>query len=175
MRSFERTLRMADRSPRTSDQVSDFTTDQLARHKPTTAAVRFRGLRRFFGWMVDEEIITESPMHKMPMPSVPEEPVPVLTDADLTALLKATSGPGFEQRRDHAMFRLSLDTGVRLSEMAGRTLDAHDVIHVIGKGSHGRAVPFGPKTGTAIDRYLRDRRSTSTRSSRTGGSEARGR
>lgn len=187
LRSFERTLRMANRSPRTlqsyretielfveftddatsfedvtRDQVSEFITDQLDRHKPTTAAVRFRGLRRFFGWMVDEEIIAKSPMHKMPMPSVPEEPVPVLSDDELSALLKVTAGPGFEQRRDHAMFRLFLDTGVRLSEMAGLTLDgvdldAHDVIHVIGKGSRGRAVPFGPKTGTSIDRYLRDR------------------
>jgi site-specific recombinase XerD len=33
----------------------------------------------------------------------------------------------------------------------------HDVVHVRGKGSRGRAVPFGSKTGTALDRYLRDR------------------
>jgi site-specific recombinase XerC len=27
----------------------------------------------------------------------------------------------------------------------------------MGKGSRGRAVPFGSKTGTALDRYLRER------------------
>jgi site-specific recombinase XerC len=36
-------------------------------------------------------------------------------------------------------------------------LDVHDVVHVPGKGSRGRAVPFGSKTGTAVDRYLRER------------------
>lgn len=187
LRSFERGLRQANRAPRTiqsyreaadllaaycagrplveltRDDIGDFIADQLARHKPTSAAVRFRALRRLYNWMVDEEIITVSPMARMSEPHVPEQPVPILTDADLAALLTATAGKAFEQRRDHAMIRLFLDTGVRLGEMAGLAvedvdLDAHDVIHVVGKGSRGRAVPFGAKTGTALDRYLRERR-----------------
>ncbi|MDN5918676.1 MAG: tyrosine-type recombinase/integrase [Pseudonocardia sp.] len=187
LRSFERTLRQANRSPRTiqsyreaaellaaycdgrplveltRDDVGAFIADQLDRHKPTTAAVRFRALRRFYNWAVEEEVLDRSPMARMTEPAVPEQPVPVLTDAELAALLTATAGKGFEQRRDHAMIRLFLDTGVRLGEMAGLALDdvdldAHDVIHVLGKGSRGRAVPFGAKTGTALDRYLRERR-----------------
>lgn len=110
-----------------------------------------------------EEIIDASPMARMSEPHVPEQPVPVLTDAELAALLDATKGKAFEDRRDHAMIRLFLDTGVRLGEMAGIALedvdlDTHDVIHVMGKGSRGRAVPFGAKAGTALDRYLRERR-----------------
>lgn len=101
-------------------------------------------------------------MAKMTQPHVPEQPVPVLPDAELTALLKVTAGKAFEQRRDHAIIRLFIDTGVRLSEMTGLTiddvdLDVHDVIHVVGKGSRPRNVPFGPKAGTALDRYLRER------------------
>ena len=49
-------------------------------------------------------------------------------------------------------------------------LDAHDVIHVIGKGSRGRAIPFGAKTGTALDRYLRERRTQAAPACRTYGS-----
>ena len=187
LRSFERMLRQANRSPRTirsyregaellanfcpaktfteisRDELSDFMTDQLARHKPTTAAVRFRALRRFYNWLVDEEIMEKSPMARMIEPSVPEEPVPILSDAELAVLLKITMGKDFEQRRDHAMLRLFLDCGVRVGEMAGLSLDdvdldTHDVIHVVGKGSRGRAIPFGAKTGTALDRYLRVRR-----------------
>jgi site-specific recombinase XerD len=186
LRAFERMLRAANRSPRTlqsyreavellagfcggrpldevtRDEVTDFITDQLARHKPSSAAVRFRALRRFYNWMVSEEIISASPMARMPEPNVPEQPVPVLSDPEVAALLKTTVGKGFEERRDHAMIRLFLDTGIRVSEMSGLQLDdvdlsAHDVIHVMGKGSRGRAVPFGPKTGTALDRYLRER------------------
>jgi site-specific recombinase XerD len=184
LRSFERALRQANRSPRTlqsyresaellaafcptrrfpnstRDEMSEFVTDQLARHRPTSAAVRFRALRRFYNWLVDEEIMTASPMARMIEPAAPEQPVPILSDAELAALLKATTGKEFEQRRDHAMIRLFLDCGIRVGEMAGLALedvdlDTHDVIHVVGKGSRGRAVPFGAKTGTAPDRYLR--------------------
>jgi site-specific recombinase XerD len=147
----------------TRDEISAFITDQLERHKPTTAAVRFRALRRFYNWMLAEEIIDKSPMARLTQPHVPEQPVPVLSDDELEALLKVTSGKDFEPRRDHAMIRLFLDSGVRVGEMAGLMLDdvdldVHDVVHVVGKGSRGRAVPFGSKTGTALDRYLRVRR-----------------
>ncbi len=186
LRSFERSLRQANRSPRTlqsyresaellaafcngmtfekitREQIGEFIADQLDRHKPTSAAVRFRALRRFYNWLVTEEILDVSPMARMTEPYVPEQPVPVLTDDELAALLAVAAGKGFEQRRDHAILRLFLDTGVRLGEMAGLAvadvdLDTYDVIHVVGKGSRGRAVPFGAKTGTALDRYLRER------------------
>ena len=57
---------------------------------------------------------------------------------------------------------LFIDCGIRLHEMSGLAvadvdLDTYDVVHVVGKGSRGRAVPFGSKTGTALDRYLRER------------------
>jgi site-specific recombinase XerD len=112
--------------------------------------------------LVTEEIVDKSPMAGMSAPSVPDDPVPVLTDAEITALLKVTSGKGFEQRRDHALIRLFLDTGIRLGEMAGLKLvdvdlDVHDAIYVLGKGSRPRAVVFDAKTGTALDRYLRER------------------
>lgn len=186
LRSFDRALRTANRSERTRQsyaealglldthtggtpfeevtrhEVEAFIADQLDKHKPTTAAVRYRALRRFYNWAVDEEIIDRSPMAKMQQPAVPEPETPVLTDAELTRLLKVTSGKGFEQRRDHAIIRVFIDTGMRLGEMAGITLgdvdlDVHDVIHVTGKGDRGRACPIGAKTGTALDRYLRER------------------
>jgi site-specific recombinase XerD len=186
LRSFTRSLRNANRSQRTidsyleaarllvdfrpgvgldamtRDNIDAFMADQLARLRPASAAIRFRALRRFYNWAVDEEIIDVSPMRKMTQPNVPEQPVPIITEPDLLALLKVTSGKGFEQRRDHAIIRLFVDTGIRLNEMTGITvadvdLDTYDVVHVVGKGSRGRSVPFGAKTGTALDRYLRDR------------------
>lgn len=69
--------------------------------------------------------------------------------------------PKFDDRRDTAIVRLFLDTGMRLSEMAGLTLsdidlDA-DVALVLGKGRRPRTCPFGDKTAQAIERYLRER------------------
>ena len=43
----------------------------------------------------------------------------VLTDEDLTALIKACKGNGFRERRDEAMIRLLIDCGLRVSELIG--------------------------------------------------------
>jgi site-specific recombinase XerD len=112
--------------------------------------------------MVREEIIDVSPMSKMSQPHVAEQPVPILSEQELGRLLKVTEGKSFEQRRDHAMILLFFDTGIRLGEMSGLKLedvdlDHYDVVHVMGKGGRGRAVPFGHNAGTALDRYLRER------------------
>jgi site-specific recombinase XerD len=186
LRSFARHLRGANRAERTihlylesAEQLAayhpgvdldamtrahleDFLGNYLATRKPSSAVVRFRALRVLYNWMVREEIIETSPMAKLSQPHVPEQPVSILTEAELGRLLKVTDGKGFEQRRDHAIIRLFVDTGIRLSEMSGLKLedvdlDIHDVVHVMGKGRRGRAVPFGSKTGTALDRYLRER------------------
>jgi len=100
-------------------------------------------------------------MATMQPPKVPEVPVPVVADVDLKKLLKACEGRGFDELRDTAIIRLLLDTGVRLAEVTNLNIENLDldleVIHVISKGRRPRSVPFGRKTGQAIDRYLRSR------------------
>jgi len=100
-------------------------------------------------------------MAGMQAPKVPEEPVPVLSRDQLKALLAACKGSGFTERRDTAIIRLFLDTGMRLAEMTGLTvpdLDMdYEVAVVMGKESRPRSCPFGAKTGQALDRYLRVR------------------
>lgn len=141
------------------EHVEVFIADQLERHKATTASVRYRALQQLFKWLLEEGEIEQSPMANMKPPIVPEVPVPVVTDADLKALLKTCSGTTFEDRRDLAILRVFIDTGVRLAEctrieLSGVDLD-QDVIIVTGKGRRPRAVPFGAKTAQALDRYLR--------------------
>lgn len=87
----------------------------------------------------------------------------MLTEDDLRALLKTCNGTGFEDRRDAAIIRLFVDSGLRLSELTGLGVEDVDldvkVAYVIGKGRRPRPCAFGPKTAQAIDRYLRARRS----------------
>jgi site-specific recombinase XerD len=185
LRSFARSLRARNRSPKTvssyleaarllsehahdrgllvltRSDIEEFLADQLERHRPTTAAVRFRSLQQFYRWAVEEELIETTPMAGLSPPTIPEQPVPVLDEAQLARLLGCMSSRSFDDRRDTAIVRLFLDTGMRLSEMAGLALsdidlDA-DVALVLGKGRRPRACPFGDKTGQAIERYLRER------------------
>jgi site-specific recombinase XerD len=187
--SWTRHLRASNKSPRTiqsyqesAEQLAAFLADRgmptqaasirrehveayiqqvLDHYKPTTAAVRFRSLQQLFKWLLDEGEITESPMARMKAPKVTESPPPVLTDAQLRALLEACEGSEFEDRRDTALLRTFVDTGARLAEIAGIRLEDVDldagVLEVLGKGSRVRHLPIGNKTIKAVDRYLRRR------------------
>lgn len=141
------------------EHVESFIADLLARWKPATARNRYLGLRQYFKWAADEGEIKDSPMAKMKPPKVPESPPPVLSEQDLAKLLKACDGKGFEERRDAAIIRLLLDTGLRRGELAGLTLDDVDLeaqtLTVLGKGRRVRTVPYGRKSARDLDRYLR--------------------
>ncbi len=141
--------------------VEGFITDLLARFKPATASNRYRALARFFAFLVEEGEIDESPMAKMRPPGIPETTVPVISDADLKKLLAACAGTDFPARRDTALVRLLVDTGMRASEAVNLRLADLDlglgVAVVLGKGRRPRSTPFGSKTGVALDRYLRAR------------------
>jgi site-specific recombinase XerD len=143
------------------EHVEEFLADQLRRWKPATAHVRYNGLRGFFKWALEEDEIATSPMLRIKAPRVPEQPPEVLSDDDLRKLLKTCEGRDFDSRRDMAILRLLIDTGLRRAELAGLKLDDLDldlnVAAVVGKGNRPRAVPFGKRTAVALDRYLRVR------------------
>ena len=189
--SFRRDLRAADRAPRTlklytetvdrfagwlsergrEPVLGEFTKAAIGAHlgemldrvSAATVAMHYRGLKRFSRWLVAEDYLPADPMIGLDKPKAKEKPVPVLSDADITALLRACEGTAFEDRRDLAMIRVLMDCGTRISELSGLTVSAvdlksHDVIHVTGKGGKSRAIPFGAKTGKALERYIRERR-----------------
>lgn len=126
-----------------------------------TVAKHYRSWQQLFRWLLEDGEIERSPMERMSPPTVPEVPVPVLTDDEIRRLLKACSGNDFEARRDTAIIRLFDDTGIRLGELAGIELDGVDrdqeIVHVVGKGRRPRNVPYGPKVADALRRYLRVR------------------
>lgn len=144
------------------EHVEAFVEDQLARCKPTTALTRYQALRQFFLFAAEEGELGDSPMARMKPPTIGEVPVPVVSDDDLRRLLRTVEGrdrASFEHKHDVAIFRLFIETGCRLAEVANLTTGDLDldleVIVVTGKGSRVRSVPFGPKCATALDRYLR--------------------
>jgi len=136
-----------------------FLVDVMERTSASTAKTRHTGMSRYFSWLLDEEEIARSPMEKVRPPAVPERPVPVITDDELRRLLKVCEDKEFAARRDTAIIRLFLDTGMRRSELAYLKLPDLDldqqVALVLGKGRRPRACPFGNKTAMALDRYLR--------------------
>ena len=78
----------------TKAKVETFITDQLERWSASTAATRYRCLQQFFRFLVDNEVIADSPMARMSPPAIPEAPVPVFTNDELIRLRKACEGRG---------------------------------------------------------------------------------
>jgi site-specific recombinase XerD len=144
-----------------AEHVRDFIAHLLEIHKPATASNRYRALRRFFRWAHTEGELDTDPMEHVKPPHVPETPVDVLTLEQQKALVKACEGVEFEDRRDMALIRLLIDSGLRRSEAAGMKVTDLDldlnVAIVLGKGRRPRACPFGRRTAVALDRYLRAR------------------
>jgi site-specific recombinase XerD len=158
-----------------ANEVRQFLAGQLARVKPNgqpyspaTAQLHWRNLRVWFGWLVAEgERQAASPMLSIARPKAPVRVRPFFTDDDLTALLRACSGDTLEARRDTALIRILIDTGVRVSGLANLRYSqdetASDVflkakrLRVRLKGGAETWIPMGPKTAKAVDRYIRTR------------------
>lgn len=138
---------------------------------PATAKTRMQSVRHLTRWLVEEGEIEANPFVQMKTPKVDEPVVPVLTDDQIRALIKACQPPAEERtglaslrhRRDEAIVRLMFATGMRASECIN--LEVSDVDFAAGtvtvrrgKGGKGRTVPLDAQAARAVDRYLRVRR-----------------
>ncbi len=144
------------------EHVEAYITSLLERWRPATAHNRYRGLSTFFRWLVDEGEVPSSPMARMKPPRLPEEPPPVLRQAQLQALLASVDKDRtFEGRRDAAVLRVFTDTGCRRAELLGLAVADVDLdqglLKVVGKGNRTRTVVVGATTVASLDRYLRAR------------------
>lgn len=131
--------------------------------EPATARTRQQALRRFSAWLAEEGEIPADELIGIRPPKVDTKVSQPLTEAELTALIKSCKGTTIRDRRDEAIVRFMAETGTRAGEvtsMQTKDIDLARGMAVIqrGKGGRGRVVPFGPQTATAIDRYLRMRR-----------------
>jgi integrase/recombinase XerC len=134
---------------------------RLATTSPGNANNNYRGLHSWFAWLVAEDELEHHPMDRMTPPHVPDKPPPVVAIDLMKRVLATCAGRDHIDRRDEAIIRLVFDTGARLAEVGNMLVDdldlTVDVIRVTGKGGKQRAVPFSPKTGKALSRYLRVR------------------
>ena len=107
----------ADLSALTRDNVLDWLANLRARALTDgTIRTRWRGLRRFVNWLLAEDILAKDPLAGIVVDKPEPPPVPILTDEELTALINACKGKGFNDLRDAAVIRLLIDCGLRVSE-----------------------------------------------------------
>jgi site-specific recombinase XerD len=154
---------LTDWSQVTARHVQEWVSTLLAGYTDQYANNQFRALQQFFKWHAteDPDEPRRNPMANMKPPKIGGKLVPVIADGELSALLAACKGSGFENRRDYAVISLFRDTGARLSELSGlatEEVSAHDREAVVtGKGNKQRTVKYTYDTARALDRYMRER------------------
>jgi site-specific recombinase XerD len=132
------------------------------------AAKHFRNLRVLFGWLDDDGArVAPNPMARVQKPTVPEHATETFSDSELAALLRVCSGKEFADRRDTAILRVLIDTGMRLGSLANlrysEEQEASDVmlakrlLRIRKKGGDTMFVPIGAKAARDLDRYIRIR------------------
>jgi len=129
---------------------------------PTTVSMRLRAIRTFFSFLVRDGLLDVSPMADVLLPKVPRQFPRVLTQEQVSALIRACDRNTWAGIRNRAIVLVFVDCGLRLSELIG--LDVGDVdlvghrIHVRhAKGGKERAVYFGFVAGRAIRRWVQVR------------------
>jgi len=150
--------------------IGHFLDDLEARRKNSarTRNIRLAAIHSFFQYVAFEE-----PAHAllcqrilaMPTKRHERRPIEFLNKEEIDAMLAATDSFSWIGRRDRTMLFLTIQTGLRVSELIGLTCQdivlgtgAH--VHCQGKGRKHRCTPLRPETAKMLDAWLRQRRGT---------------
>lgn len=151
------------------DEAGEHCGCEVRKVSPATADKHFRNIKTFFSWLIGEkERKSPHPMVNLTRPTVPDKPTAVFSDEDLRALLKACSGTSLDDRRDTAIIRIFMDTGLRVSGLADLRYSAdpqrsdvmlspRPLLRIRKKGGDIAVIPIGKKAARDLDRYIRAR------------------
>lgn len=121
----------------------------------------YKSIKRFFNWLVEEGLIEKSPMQNIKPPKKEGKIIRPFSQQDIDNLLLLCPSNRFLDLRNKAIILMFLDTGLRLSELAGIQIKDVDfdreTIKVMGKGARERVVRIGKTTQKALLRYLLNR------------------
>lgn len=124
--------------------------------KPITLQNDYRNPRAWWNWCLREGLTDNNPFAKVEKPKAPPVHKPALTPEQVHAILNACQGKDWLFQRDRALVLLMLDTGLRLHEAHGLTVQdaTQPCLLIRGKGGKQRAVFLSPQTRLALKRYL---------------------
>jgi|LSQX01.3.fsa_nt_gb integrase/recombinase XerC len=125
-----------------------------------TIARRLHGLRAFWRFLTDSELVDSDPTRKIAVPKYPR-PLPEFLHADeLRALLDAAqrNHSVLAAFRNYALIAVAIYTGLRRSELINLQLNDFDVerrvLRVNGKGGRWRVVPLAEEACDALMDWL---------------------
>jgi integrase/recombinase XerD len=128
----------------------------------STLSRRLVAVKVLFRFMQREGVLARNVTEVMESPRLWKVLPEALTMREVDRLLLAANGDGKRDLRDRAILELFYATGMRVSELAGLTLEEvrseEGFVRCLGKGNKMRVIPFGQKAGEALLRYLTEGR-----------------
>ena len=135
--------------------------DQLA---AVTLRRKLAAVRGLFRFMLREGTVKINAARLVRTPKAPKKLPVVMTAEQVNTLIDGVASDKLDRpfpARDRAIFELLYGCGVRVSELAGLSLQDIDRsqgwIRVRGKGKKERQVPLPGQAGRALERYLGER------------------
>jgi site-specific recombinase XerD len=153
-------------APMTRASLSTWITEMLdAGAAPGTVRTRQQAVRRFTAWLISVGRLSADPFLGIKGPPQRHPLITPLTDDELRALITTCTAPThrpdepLHHRRDEAIIRLMLETGIRAGELIALGADDVDLVAGLvtirrGKGGRGRVIAIGPAVTRALHAYL---------------------
>lgn len=144
--------------------IRNFLSEELSRGVTARSCQRrMTALRRFYAYLVDEDMIGSNPFLLVTAPKKGIRYPTALSKEQISTLLKENSKRSDEMMlRDQALLELMYASGVRASELISihfRDIDFRSrTIKVFGKGKKERIVPFNKSAGDVMLEYARKSR-----------------
>lgn len=120
---------------------------------------KLSSLRSFYKYLVKTGAVTVNPLAKVVAPKMSKKLPVFLNTSETDRMLDVIKYPeGFIGLRDLIVIELFYFTGVRVSELAGLTVQNVNIksstIKVMGKGSKERIIPMHPELKPLLEKYL---------------------
>ncbi len=132
--------------------------------KATSTARLLSALRRFYQFLIREQLRRDDPTVAIDSPKLPQRLPKDISEEQVDALLSEPETDDPIELRDKAMLELLYATGLRVSELVG--LEIHQLapdmayVRVNGKGNKERLVPTGEEAQYWLLRYMKEARKT---------------
>lgn len=135
------------------------------RNSPATRNNRLAAIHSLFAYIAlrhPEHAASVQRVLAIPAKRTERNVVTYLTEPEVDALLGACDHSTWTGRRDHAMLALTIQAGLRISELAGLTrqditLGPGANVHTVGKGRKERRTPLVPTITAVLKAWLKER------------------
>lgn len=124
----------------------------------STLARIISGIRAFYKFLQEEEIIEDNPAEQLDTPKIIRKLPEILSIEEIEQILSVIDLSKFEGHRNKAIIEVLYGCGLRVSELINLKMMDYftdeSILRVIGKGDKERYIPIGSKAKNALYYYI---------------------